>query len=88
MSIDWDYFVREEENWDWQHGESLFSHEYSAADREVLIQFPVGTLGDTMGWLPYAVKFKERHGCRSNELHHQSFPCPRPLPPPLPLPLP
>ena len=48
----------------WQQGESLFSHEYSAADREVLIQFPVGTLGDTMGWLPYAVKFKERHGCR------------------------
>jgi len=48
----------------WQQGESLFSHEYSAAGREVLIQFPVGTLGDTMGWLPYAVKFKERHGCR------------------------
>jgi autotransporter strand-loop-strand O-heptosyltransferase len=48
----------------WQQGESLFSHEYSAADREILIQFPVGTLGDTMGWLPYAVKFKERHGCR------------------------
>ena len=33
-------------------------------DREVLIQFPVGTLGDTLGWFPYAVKFKERHGCR------------------------
>jgi autotransporter strand-loop-strand O-heptosyltransferase len=48
----------------WQRGESLFSHDYSAADREILIQFPVGTLGDTMGWFPYAVKFKERHGCR------------------------
>ena len=33
-------------------------------DREVLIQFPVGTLGDTLGWFPYAVKFKERHGCK------------------------
>ena len=32
--------------------------------RDVLVQFPVGTLGDTMGWFPYAVKFKERHGCR------------------------
>ena len=39
-------------------------HEYSAADRDILIQFPVGTLGDTLGWFPYAVKFKERHGCR------------------------
>jgi autotransporter strand-loop-strand O-heptosyltransferase len=48
----------------WQQGESLFSHEYSAAGREILIQFPIGTLGDTMGWLPYAAKFKERHGCR------------------------
>jgi autotransporter strand-loop-strand O-heptosyltransferase len=30
----------------------------------VLIQLPVGTLGDTLGWLPYAVKFQEKHGCR------------------------
>ncbi len=43
---------------------SVFSHEYSAKDKEVLIQFPVGTLGDTMGWFPYAVKFKEAHGCK------------------------
>jgi autotransporter strand-loop-strand O-heptosyltransferase len=48
----------------WQQGESIFAHEYSAKDREVLVQFPVGTIGDTMGWLPYAVKFKEKHGCR------------------------
>jgi autotransporter strand-loop-strand O-heptosyltransferase len=48
----------------WQQGESVFAHEYSAADREVLVQFPVGTLGDTIGWFPYAVKFRERHGCR------------------------
>jgi autotransporter strand-loop-strand O-heptosyltransferase len=48
----------------WQAGQSIFAHEYAAKDREVLIQFPVGTLGDTLGWFPYAVKFKERHGCR------------------------
>ncbi len=48
----------------WQQGELLIRHDYSAADREVLIQFPVGTLGDTMGWFPYAVKFKELHRCR------------------------
>ena len=43
---------------------SVFRHEYSAKDKEILIQFPVGTIGDTMGWFPYAVKFKERHGCK------------------------
>ena len=41
-----------------------FRHDYSAADRDVLIQLPVGTLGDPIGWFPYAVKFKEKHGCR------------------------
>ena len=48
----------------WQRDESVLVHEYSAADRDVLVQFPIGTLGDTIGWFPYAVKFKERHGCR------------------------
>jgi autotransporter strand-loop-strand O-heptosyltransferase len=48
----------------WQQDQLVFTHDYSATDREVLIQFPVGTLGDTVGWFPYAVKFKEKHGCR------------------------
>jgi autotransporter strand-loop-strand O-heptosyltransferase len=48
----------------WQNGESLLVHDYSAKDRDVLIQFPVGTLGDPMGWFPYAVRFQERHGCK------------------------
>ena len=48
----------------WSQDRLVFSHEHSTRDRDVLIQFPVGTLGDTIGWFPYAVKFKERHGCR------------------------
>jgi autotransporter strand-loop-strand O-heptosyltransferase len=48
----------------WQNGESIFVHDYAARDREVMIQFPVGTLGDPMGWFPYAVKFHERYRCR------------------------
>ncbi len=48
----------------WQNEQLVLSHDYSAADREVLVQFPVGTLGDTMGWFPYTVKFKEQHHCR------------------------
>ncbi len=47
-----------------QQEKQLLNHEYSAKDREILIQFPVGTLGDTMGWFPYAVKFQKLHGCK------------------------
>lgn len=48
----------------WQQGKSVFVHEHSARDRDVLVQLPVGTLGDPLGWFPYAVKFQERHGCK------------------------
>ena len=50
----------------WKAGEDtpLLSHDYDARGREVLVQFPVGTLGDTMGWFPYAVRFAAEHGCR------------------------
>jgi autotransporter strand-loop-strand O-heptosyltransferase len=48
----------------WANGEGVLSHDYSAKDREVLVQLPVGTLGDPLGWFPYAVKFKEQHQCR------------------------
>jgi autotransporter strand-loop-strand O-heptosyltransferase len=48
----------------WVNGEKVLSHDYSAKDREVLVQLPVGTLGDPLGWFPYAAKFKEQHGCR------------------------
>jgi len=47
-----------------QNGEVVLDHQLSLRDREVLIQFPVGTLGDPMGWFPYAVKFRELHGCK------------------------
>jgi autotransporter strand-loop-strand O-heptosyltransferase len=42
----------------------VLSYTYDAKDRDVLVQLPVGTLGDSLGWLPYAAKFQERHGCR------------------------
>ena len=48
----------------WRGGESVVGHEYSAKDQPVLINFPVGTLGDTLGWFPYAVKFRDKHQCR------------------------
>jgi autotransporter strand-loop-strand O-heptosyltransferase len=47
-----------------QQRKIVFTHDYSARGRDVLIQIPVGTLGDPLGWFPYAVKFKDEHGCR------------------------
>jgi autotransporter strand-loop-strand O-heptosyltransferase len=43
---------------------AVFQHDYNAEQEPVLIQFPVGTLGDTIGWFPYAVKFQEKHNCK------------------------
>jgi autotransporter strand-loop-strand O-heptosyltransferase len=41
------------------------SHDYDPSDRDVLIQFPIGTLGDILAWFPYAARFAEQHpGCR------------------------
>ena len=37
------------------------SHDYDARQRDVLIQLPVGTLGDTLGWFPYVARFAETH---------------------------
>ena len=48
----------------WQKDQLVLRHDYDAANHDVLIQFPVGTLGDTMGWFSYAVKFKDKHRCR------------------------
>lgn len=48
----------------WSGEESVFVHEYSAKDQDVLVQLPVGTIGDTVGWFPYAVKFQRLHNCR------------------------
>jgi autotransporter strand-loop-strand O-heptosyltransferase len=42
----------------------VFAHEYDARDREVVILFPIGTLGDTMGWFPYAARFATTRGAR------------------------
>ena len=48
----------------WRDGNVVFEHSYDARDRDVLVQFPIGTLGDILAWFPYAVKFQEKHGCR------------------------
>ena len=42
----------------------VLAHDYDCRDKEVLIQLPVGTLGDSVGWFSYAVKFPRARGCR------------------------
>lgn len=42
----------------------VMSHAYDARDREVLIQLPVGTIGDTIGWFPYVARFATVHAAR------------------------
>ena len=46
---------------------------YDANGQAVLIQMPLKTLGDTFGWLPYAEKFRLKHGCRLIVKMHEKF---------------
>ncbi len=48
----------------WKGEKLVFEHNYDATDQEVLIAFPVGTLGDTIAWLSYATRFADRHKCK------------------------
>lgn len=36
----------------------------SLRDKKVLIMFPTGTLGDLLGWFPYADRFRQLHECQ------------------------
>jgi autotransporter strand-loop-strand O-heptosyltransferase len=49
----------------WERGnpEPLLNHALDMRGKPVLIKFPVGTLGDLIGWFPYAEKFLKKHGC-------------------------
>ncbi len=42
-------------------GRLVLSHDYDARGREILIQFPIGTLGDILAWFPYAARFAKQH---------------------------
>lgn len=44
-------------------GRPVMHHTLDVRGQPVLIQFPVGTLGDLMGWFPYAARFQEKYGC-------------------------
>lgn len=47
----------------WKDDELAFSHDYSCENKNVLIQFPIGTLGDILAWFSYADRFAKAHRC-------------------------
>lgn len=75
-----DAFVRSSKRWYvrfgieiWEEGvqengkplsEPFFTHDYKAEAQDVLIQFPIGTLGDTLAWMSYAARFADERGAR------------------------
>ena len=50
----------------WQRGQQIpvLDHTLDLKDKPVLISFPVGTLGDLIGWFPYAERFAQHHECQ------------------------
>ena len=42
----------------------VFTHEMDVKGQDVLILFPIGTLGDTLAWMPYAARFAATHQAR------------------------
>ena len=46
-----------------QPPEPAFTHDYDATGKTVMIQLPVPTVGDTLGWFPYVEKFRIKHKC-------------------------
>lgn len=42
---------------------AFFQHNYDAEGKTVMIQLPVSTIGDTLGWFPYVEKFRVKHKC-------------------------
>ena len=44
--------------------EPIFTHDYDAGNKEVMIQLPVGTLGDSIGWFSYVERFQKKHQCK------------------------
>jgi autotransporter strand-loop-strand O-heptosyltransferase len=46
----------------WKNDVSVMRHDYDCRGKDVLINFPIGTLGDIMAWFPYAERFAEMHG--------------------------
>ncbi len=43
--------------------ELVWTHDYDARGKKVAVIMPTGTLGDPLGWVPYADRFSQVHDC-------------------------
>lgn len=44
--------------------EPLFRHDLDLSGKDVLIQLPVGALGDTIAWFSFVERFQKKHDCK------------------------
>ena len=42
----------------------IFVHDYDAENKAVMIQLPVNTIGDAIGWFSYVERFQQKHKCK------------------------
>ena len=44
-------------------GEVVFDYTMDLKDKKVIVQFPVSTIGDSIGWFSYVERFQQKFGC-------------------------
>lgn len=44
--------------------EPIYTHNYNAYGKDVVIQYPDGAIGDTIGWFSYMERFQKKHNCK------------------------
>lgn len=47
-----------------ENGETVFEHTLDLKDKVVCVQFPVSTIGDSIGWFSYVERFQQKFGCK------------------------
>lgn len=59
------YYIRYQfEVWDEKEETKLFEHTLDLANKEVCVQMPVNTIGDSVGWFSYLERFQKKHNCK------------------------
>ncbi len=43
--------------------EPIFTHDFNAENKDVMIQLPISTIGDSIGWFSYVERFQQKHHC-------------------------
>ena len=51
----------------------VFSHDYDANGKNVLLKFAGAAMGDLLAWFPYAEAFREAHGCELYALMDERY---------------